>query len=207
MSFIAELKRRNVIRVATGYVALAWLVVQVLDSLSPIFGVSDGAARLIVIVLAIGFIPALIVAWVFELTPDGLKREGEVDHSSQSSLASAKKLDRTVIIVLAIAVVYFAFDKFILDPARDTEIAQEAGQQARDTALISSYGEHSIAVMPFSDLSAAKDQEYFSDGIAEEIINLLSRIRNLRVIARSSAFRPASMSGCSRARPRSGNPI
>jgi len=188
MSIISELQRRNVIRVAMAYVAVAWLVVQVLDTLAPLFGISDDTARIIVIVLAIGLIPALVLAWVFEWTPDGLKREGEVDHDSAESRGAAKSLDRVIIGVLALAVVYFAFDKFVLDPARDVEIATEAAERARDTALVSSYGEHSIAVVPFADLSPDKDQEYFSDGIAEEIISLLSRIRNLRVIARSSAF-------------------
>ena len=188
MSLFAELKRRNVFRVATVYAAVSWLVIQVIETLLPIFGSNETAARVVVVVLAIGFIPVLIFAWVFEFTAEGLKREGEVDHDSASSRSSAKTLDRVIIAVLAVAVVYFAFDKFILDPARDKDVLAEATQQARDDALVSSYGEHSIAVMPFSDLSAAKDQEYFSDGIAEEIINLLSRIRNLRVIARSSAF-------------------
>jgi len=188
MSFFAELKRRNVLRVATAYVAVSWLLIQVLDTLLPIFGASEAAAKTIVIVLAIGFIPVLALAWVFELTPDGLKRDGDVDHESKTSRDSSESLDRAIIGVLAFAVIYFAFVKFVLDPARDVEIAQEATEQAIDDALLSSYGEHSIAVMPFSDLSANRDQEYFSDGIAEEIINLLSRIRNLRVIARSSAF-------------------
>ncbi len=188
MSLISELQRRNVIRVAMAYIAVAWLVVQVLDTLAPLFGISDGAARIIVIVLVIGLVPALVFAWAFEWTPDGLKRDGEVDHSAPASRHSAKRLDQVIISILALAVVYFAFDKFVLDPARDVDIATEAADQARDEALLGSFGDHSIAVMPFSDLSASQDQEYFSDGIAEEIINLLSRIRNLRVIARSSAF-------------------
>ena len=188
MSLIVELKRRNVVRVAMAYIAIAWLVVQVLDTLAPLFGISDGVARLIVIVLAIGLVPALVLSWVFEWTSEGLKKEGQVDHDSAASRESTKFLDRLVIGVLALAVVYFAIDKFVLDPTRDIEIATQAAEQARDDALVSSYGEHSIAVVPFTDLSPDKDQEYFSDGIAEEIITLLSQIRNLRVIARSSAF-------------------
>jgi len=188
MSLISELQRRNVIRVAMAYVALAWLVVQVLDSLAPLFGLSEGTARLIVILMAIGLLPVLVVSWLFELTPEGFKREGDVDHGALANRESAKRLDRAIIAVLAVAVVYFAFDKFVLDPARDVEMATEAVEQARDADLLASFGEHSIAVLPFSDLSPDRDQEYFSDGVAEEIINLLSRIRNLRVIARSSAF-------------------
>ncbi len=188
MSLFAELQRRNVLRVAAAYVAGAWLLIQVLDTLLPIFGADEASARIVVIVLAIGFVPALIGAWVFEWTSEGVKRDEEVDHAAPARVGAARKLDRAIIGILAVAVVFFAFDKFVLDPVRDTAIAEQAAELARDAALISSYGEHSIAVMPFADLSPANDQEYFSDGIAEEIINLLSRIRDLRVIARSSAF-------------------
>lgn len=188
MSLISELRRRNVIRVAMAYIALAWLIVQVLDTLAPLFGISEGAARVIVIALAIGLLPALALAWVFEWTPDGLKRDSEVDHDSAVARSSARSLDRVVIGILALAVVYFAFDKFVLDPARDAEIATEAAEQARDEALLESYGDRSIAVLPFADMSPGQDQGYFSDGVAEEIINLLSRVQDLRVISRSSAF-------------------
>lgn len=188
MSLIAELQRRNVIRVAVAYAAFAWLVVQVLDTLAPLFGITEGAARFTVIVLAIGVVPALAIAWIFEWTSDGLKRDSEVDHESVASRGSAKALDRVIIGVLALAVAYFAFDKFVLDPSRDVEIATEAAEKARDEALLGSYGDRSIAVMPFADMSPGGDQAYFSDGVSEEIINLLSRIQNLRVISRSSAF-------------------
>jgi TolB-like protein len=188
MSLIAELQRRNVIRVGTAYVAFAWLVVQVLDSLAPVFGLSDPLTRLVVIVLAIGLVPVLVASWLFELTPEGLARDNTVDHDAPARRNAAKRLDQVIIAMLAVAVSYFAFDKFVLDPGRDADIAREAAEQARDAALVDAFGEHSIAVMPFADLSPDKDQEYFSDGVAEEIINLLSRIRNLRVVARSSAF-------------------
>jgi TolB-like protein len=188
MSVITELQRRNVIRVGAAYVAFAWLIVQVLDSLAPVFGVPDPAVRIVVILLAIGLVPVVIVSWLFELTPDGLARDGAVDHDAPSRRDAARRLDRIIILVLAVAVSYFAFDKFILDPARDSEMASKAAEQAREAALMDSFGDHSIAVMPFSDLSPEKDQEYFSDGISEEIINLLSSIEDLRVIARSSSF-------------------
>jgi TolB-like protein len=170
------------------YIALAWLVIQVLDSLAPLFGISEAWARLIVIIMAIGLVPVVVVSWLFELTPEGFRREGDVDHEAPASRDSARRLDRIIIGVLAVAVVYFAVDKFVFDPARDAEIVEEAAEQARDEALLGSFGDRSIAVMPFADMSPNGDQAYFSDGVSEEIINLLSRIQDLRVISRSSAF-------------------
>ena len=188
MALIAELKRRNVLRVGAAYVALAWLVVQVLDTLAPLFGLSEAVARLIVIFMAIGFVPVLVVSWLFELTPEGFRREQDVDHAAPARRIAARRLDRIIIVLLAIAVVYFAIDKFVLDPARDVELAEQAAEQARDEALLGSFGERSVAVLPFLDLSPDGDQAYFSDGVSEEIINLLSTIQEIRVISRSSAF-------------------
>ena len=125
MSLFSELKRRNVLRVAAAYVALAWLVIQVTETLFPIFGLSETAMRGVVILLAIGFIPAVASAWAFELTPQGLIRDSEVDRSSPTIKAMGKRLDRLVIVALALALGYFALDKFLLDPARD-----EAREQA-----------------------------------------------------------------------------
>ena len=188
MALISELKRRNVLRVGAAYIALAWLAVQVLDSLAPLFGVGEETARLIVILLAIGLMPVLVVSWLFEFTAEGFKRDRKVDHSSADSKASARRLDRMFMVTLVLAVVYFAVDKFVFDPARDAEMVSEVAEEARDEALLDSYGDRSIAVLPFDDTSADGSQEYLSDGIAEEIINLLAPISEIRVISRSSAF-------------------
>jgi len=183
-----ELKRRNVLRVGAAYLVGAWLLVQVSATLFPLFGWGDTAVRNTVIVLAIGIIPALILAWVFEITPGGLKRESEVDRSQSLTLHTGKMLDRVIMVVLVLALGYFAFDKFVLSESREVTIAEEAHQAGRTEALVGSYGEKSIAVLPFVDMSSNKDQEYMSDGIAEELLNLLAKIPELRVISRSSAF-------------------
>jgi adenylate cyclase len=195
MSLFTELKRRNVLRVGAAYVVAAWLVIQVVETIFPAFGFGDVAVRNTTIVFAIGFIPALIFAWAFELTPEGLKKESEVDRNQSVTPHTGKKLDRMIMVVLALGLAFFAVDKFVLDPqreaAKDEQVAdkvEEAKQQGRTEALVESYGEKSIAVLPFVNMSSDEEQEYFSDGISEELLNLLAKIPELRVISRSSAF-------------------
>ena len=188
MRLVSELKRRNVLRVGAAYIVAAWLVIQVAETIFPLFGYGDTAARLVVIVLSIGFIPSLVFSWVFEITPEGLRRDADVDRDHSITQVTGKKLDRIILVVLALALAYFAFDKFVLEPTRVAEIVAETARQARSDALVESYGEKSIAVLPFVNMSADPEQEYFSDGISEELLNLLAQIPELRVISRSSAF-------------------
>ncbi|MDH4020894.1 MAG: tetratricopeptide repeat protein [Xanthomonadales bacterium] len=188
MSFLNELKRRNVLKVATAYIVSSWLLIQVSETIFPLFGFGDTPARLVVIVLAIAFIPSLILSWVFEITPEGLKRDADVDHGQSGSKVTSKKLDRVILVVLALALAYFTFDKFVLVPARVAEIVEETTQRVRSDALVESYGDKSIAVLPFVNMSDDASNEYFSDGISEELLNLLVRVPELRVISRSSAF-------------------
>jgi len=188
MSLFNELKRRNVIRVALAYVVSAWLIIQVVETILPAFGYGDAAIRYIVIVLAIAFIPTLVFSWAFEFTPEGLKREVDVVREHSITRFTGKKLDRIIMVLLALALGYFAFDKFVLDPARHTELVEETTQQVRSDVMVESYGDKSIAVLPFVNMSSDPEQEYFSDGISEELLNLLSKIPELRVISRSSAF-------------------
>ena len=188
MRLVSELKRRNVLRVGAAYIVAAWLVIQVAETIFPLFGYGDTPTRLVVIVLSIGFIPSLVFSWVFEITPEGLRRDADVDRDHSITQVAGKKLDRIILLVLALALAYFAFDKFVLEPTRVAEIVAEAAHQARSDALVESYGEKSIAVLPFVNMSADPEQEYFSDGISEELLNLLAQIPELRVISRTSAF-------------------
>jgi len=189
MGFLfSEMKRRNVVRVGLAYVVVAWLLIQVAETIFPLFAFDDTPARIVVIVLVIGFIPALVFAWVFEITPEGLKRDSDIARDLSITQATGKQLDRVILVVLALSLAYFAFDKFVLDPARHQSIVETAREDERSKVLVESYGDKSIAVLPFVDMSADQDQEYMSDGIAEELLNLLARIPELRVISRSSSF-------------------
>lgn len=187
MSFFDELKRRNVLRVAAAYIVAAWLVIQVVETILPAFGFGDAAVRMVTIVLAIGLIPTLIVAWVFELTPEGLKKESDVDRSRSITSRTGRKLDIVIMVVLALALSFFVFDKFVLDPVRDAELVGRAIEEINESDP-DEMPRKSIAVLPFANMSGDPDQEYFSDGLAEEILNVLSRVPGLEVTSRTSSF-------------------
>ena len=144
MSLFNELKRRNVIRVAMAYVVASWLIIQVVETILPAFGYSDVAIRYIVIVLAIAFIPTLVFSWAFEITPEGLRREVDVVSEHSITRFTGKKLDRIIMVLLALGMAYFAFDKFVLDPVEDVQIAESAHQEGRSEALTESYGDNSL---------------------------------------------------------------
>lgn len=186
--FIAELNRRNVSRVAVTYLAAAWFLVEVADTTFPRFGFEDSAVRNVIVLLAIGFIPALVLSWFFELTPEGLTRDLPGETAKSDVPRTSRMADRLIVIMLLGAVGLLAIDKFVLEPTRVAVKIEEATEAGRTEAVLRAYGEKSIAVLAFSDMSPTGDQEYLSDGIAEELLNLLSTIKELRVISRSSAF-------------------
>jgi len=194
MSLIAELKRRNVIRMAGLYLVGAWLLTQVASTVFPAFDVPGWALRALIIVLVIGFVPALIFAWAFELTPEGIKRDAEVKPEESIAPQTARRMDRMIIAVLIIALVYFGFDKFVLAPRREAAAVTSATQVAKATPagtaapVASEVSPKSVAVLPFVNMSGDPKNEFFSDGITEEILNALAQIADLKVAARTSAF-------------------
>ncbi len=195
MRLVEELKRRNVIRVAIGYLAVGWLLLQ---AGSLIFGALDlpnSWVRGLLALLAVGFIPTLIFAWVYELTPEGLKRTSEVSTEESVSHLTGRKLDYIVIGVLAAVVALLLVDKFVVAPwqtarthAAESATAAAAPPVAGEGATATTPPADSIAVLPFVDMSQAKDQEYFSDGLSEELLDLLAKVPQLKVIARTSSF-------------------
>src|SRR3954447_7360179 len=176
--FFSELRRRNVIRMAGLYLVGAWLLTQVSSTVLPMFGAPEWLPRSIVLLLAIGFIPALLFSWVFELTPEGLKRDEEVAPEKSIAPQTARRMDRMIIVALVLAVSYFAFDKFVLAPRRQ-QIPAPNGREARISAK-------SIAVLPFDNLSRDPDNAYFCEGVQDEILTRLAKVADLKVIARTS---------------------
>ena len=128
MSLYRELKRRNVLRVAIAYLAGSWLLVEIAETVFPLYGFGDTPARIVVTLLAIGFPLFLLFSWVFEFTPEGLKLEKDIKREESITPQTGKKLDRVIIVLLALALGYFAFDKFVLDPTRDAELVEETAQ-------------------------------------------------------------------------------
>ncbi len=189
--FLAELKRRNVIRMAGLYLVGAWLLTQVAGTVLPMFGAPGWVPRSIVIVLTLGFFPALVFAWVFELTPDGIKRDAEVAPEQSIAPQTARRMDRMIIAVLLLALVYFGFDRLALAPRRDAALVASTTQTVTAKASAQArpaVGRNSIAVLPFVNMSGEAANEYFSDGISEEILNVLAGTPELRVAARTSSF-------------------
>jgi TolB-like protein/Tfp pilus assembly protein PilF len=189
-----ELKRRNVFRVAIAYVVVAWLIVQVADVMIDNIGAPDWLFQAIVLVLALGFPLVLLFAWAFELTPQGLKREKDVDRSQSIAPQTGRNLDRAIIAVLVLALGYFVWDKFRAEkgsePFSQAETAQITEQDAGKRALTPfQTPDKSIAVLPFVNMSADADNEYFSDGLSEELLNLLAKVDGLKVAARTSSFK------------------
>ena len=196
MTLFAELKRRNVFRVGFAYVVVSWLALQVCDVVLNNIEAPDWVFQVIMLLLAVGFPMALVFAWAFEMTPEGLKREHEVDRSQTITHETGQKLNRVTIAVLIIAVGYFSVDKFILSADRESAAIESAVEEAASSALDERLAKQataaelqpSIAVLPFVDMSPDKDQDYFADGLSEELLNLLAKIPNLQVAARTSSF-------------------
>src|SRR5213075_1938777 len=180
--FFSELKRRNVIRMAGLYLVGAWLVVQVAGTVLPMFGAPEWLPRTIVVLLAIGFVPAVIFSWVFELTPEGLKRDEDVAPEHSITPQTGRRMDRMIIVVLVLALGYFAFDKFVLTPRREVALVASAVPNESRSVIDAK----SIAVLPFENRSEDKSNAYFAEGIQDEILTRLAKIADLKVISRTS---------------------
>ncbi|MBT8068025.1 MAG: tetratricopeptide repeat protein [Gammaproteobacteria bacterium] len=176
--FLEEIQRRNVTKVALVYIIAGWLTMQVVDVMFPALNLPEWMISAVAAFILIGFPFALIFAWAFEMTPEGIKREKDVDRDASITPATGQKLNHMAMIILAVAVGFLLLDKFVLQlgerPAPDAELAADVRP--------------SIAVLPFVNMSDDEDNEYFSDGLSEELLNLLAKIPRLHVAGRTSSF-------------------
>ena len=200
MSFLEELKRRNVIRVGIAYVVIAWLIMQFSDIVLNNIEAPDWVFQVIMLILAIGLPLALIFAWAFEMTPDGIKKEKDVDRSQSVTPQTGKKLNTTILLLMTLAIAYLLFDKFSdrAQPGTDHLSQQPFSQttEANEKSALSpveasneakpAISRQSIAVLPFDNRSRNVDDEYFTEGIHDDLLTNLARIASLKVISRTS---------------------
>ncbi len=196
MSFFAELKRRNVFKVAAAYIIVGWLIMQAGEVMRPALHLPGWVNSLLAFFLILGFPLALIFAWAFEMTPDGLKMEKDIDRRQSFARATGKKLNYTLVALLAVALVYFVWEsRFQMgsEPFSQESNVQTVDPDNAEKALTlstenDSPDSNTIAVLPFTNMSSDPEQEYFSDGITEEVLNLLVKIPELKVTSRTSVF-------------------
>jgi TolB-like protein/Tfp pilus assembly protein PilF len=177
-TFFAELKRRNVYKVAIAYGVVAWLLMQVASQIFPFFEIPNWAVRLVVLLLIIGFPVAVILAWAFELTPEGIRRAEDVDLTKSTTRKTGRKLDFFIIAVLLLIIGFLLFQRF----------------HSSVSPVVSSSLEKSIAVLPFENLSEDKAFAFFADGVQDEILTDLAKIADLKVISRTSVMQYKNVS-------------
>jgi TolB-like protein len=193
LSFFTELQRRNVVRVGVAYTVIAWVIAQVAEFAFESFGAPDWTIKSLVVLLLLRLPLALIFAWVYEMTPEGLKKEKDVDRSQSITPQTGRRIDRVIISMLVIALAFFAFDKYSREPAATEAASEDTNEIVSKPAPIAAVPDarapkKSVAVLPFIAMSTGTDDEYFADGLTEEILNSLAQLPELLVTARTSAF-------------------
>ncbi len=177
-----DLKRRNVFRVGAAYAIVGWLLVEVASVLLPAFNAPESVFQIFAILVGLGFPIALMLAWAFELTPEGIKRDQDVEAADSVRHLTGRKLDFAIIGLLVVALGYTVIDGYLLDSESEPAAAMPAPEKPVAASR------KSIAVLPFVNMSSDPEQEYFSDGLSEEILNLLAKVPKLKVIGRTSSF-------------------
>jgi len=190
MSFFTELKRRNVFRMGVAYIVVAWVILQAIDFALDIISAPNWVMQVFFMAGVAGLPIVLIFAWVFEMTPEGIKRESEIDPTQSVTHGTGQKLDRTIITFLAFAVVLLLAERFITkENAPQPAVTNEAAiEQASSVETTPETNQRSVAVLPFVNMSSDPEQEYFSDGLSEELLNRLAKNDQLHVAARTSSF-------------------
>ncbi len=171
-NFVTEMKRRNVFRVGVAYTVVAWVIAQALDLAADSFAAPDWVMKVALTVLVAGLPVALILAWAFEMTPEGVKKTEDVPVTESITPRTGRRINYVITTALILALAFIAWDKLGTD----------------ESAAVSTVTDKSVAVLPFADLSELQDQEWFADGLTEEILNSLARLPELQVTARTSSF-------------------
>jgi TolB-like protein/Tfp pilus assembly protein PilF len=196
-SLFAELRRRNVFKATAAYLALGWVVTQVTSTVAPLLHLPEWIGPVVVWIGVIGFPFVIMFSWIYELTPEGLKRESEVDRSTSITHVTGRRMDYLIVGLLVLAIGFTAFDRYVPHRSGTGTLSDAAaparvstGQVATSAvpAVTPAVSDSSIAVLPFVNMSEDKANEYFSDGISEELLNLLAKIPSLHVAARTSSF-------------------
>ncbi len=175
MPLIAELRRRNVFRVAAAYLVVGWLLTEVLTTILPTLGAPEWAARAVILIFAFGFVPAVVLSWFFEITPDGIRRDREADHTDPDKQRQVRRVDQVTIATAVVLIIFIGL--FSARYTADDPTPIDLGVSAA-----------SVAVLPFENMSGDKDNEYFSDGLTETLLHMLAQIPDLKVAARTSSF-------------------
>ncbi len=200
-SFFKELKRRNVFRVAVAYAVIGWLLLQIADILTPALRLPESLVSAITLILILGFIPTLLFSWAFELTPEGIKREKDIERDESITHVTAKKLDYITLFAVVVLIGLMIANRFIA-PSKEKSISNieqpsqvvSTDNSTQEKATEGSFkvtdvvSEKSIAVLPFVNMSSDSEQDYFSDGLTESLLHLLAQVDELRVAARTSSF-------------------
>ena len=186
-NLFTELKRRNVFRVAMAYVVISWLVLQVANTIIPILELSPDISKTILLLLFLGFIPAIFFSWAFEITPEGIKKEKDVLRDESITNLTAKKMDYITLIAAFGVVGLFVWEQMnpIVPGPIESQVKSTIPEPEAKTKI--SF-EKTIAVLPFVNMSGDTENEYFSDGITEEILNALATITHLKVASRTTSF-------------------
>ena len=197
MSLFSELKRRNVFRVTIAYLIGTWLLLQVVDVVAPILALPPWVGKLVLFLLALGLIPTLLFSWAFEITPEGLKRESEIDRNASIAHQTARKLDFVTIGMVVLALAVFSLDRFLLPENADSSTAEEHAVAASDsgsadsmeTTISGMSKKASIAILPFANRSNRDEDQFFTDGIHDDVLMHLANIGSMKVISRTSVMR------------------
>ncbi len=196
MQVVKELQRRNVFRVAIGYVVSTWLLLQVADLAIEHIGSPPWVMKTLMLVMALGFPIVLFFSWAYEVTPEGIKRETDIDRSASITPVTGQKLDRAIFVVVILAVAYVVVEKYVLPSPTIAETSEAVAQvaqpsvedQTAHTEAVAPNTDKSIAVLPFVNMSADESSAYFSDGLADTLLHMLAQVPELRVAARTSSF-------------------